>query len=74
MSGRKVRAFVDRIEGEMAVLLLGENEDTEVVLPASFLPEGGGEGAVLIVELRFDPEETARACHDLTRLMDELDS
>jgi hypothetical protein len=43
---RPVRAVVDRIEGEIAVLLLGE-EETRVELPLSRLPEGSHEGSWL---------------------------
>lgn len=44
---------VDRIEGSVAVLLDGA---TQVDVPSAWLPPGTGEGSVLIVTVRRDPE------------------
>lgn len=43
-----VRAVVDRIEGDLAVLLIGDDE-LERHLSAADLPEGVGEGTVVLV-------------------------
>lgn len=44
---------VDRIEGSVAVLLDGA---AQVDVPTSWLPPETGEGSVLIVTVRRDPE------------------
>jgi hypothetical protein len=54
-----LRAVVDRIEGAVAVLLVGERETLQ--LPVEELPPGTREGAVLTLLLRADPEATCDA-------------
>ena len=48
-----IRAFLDRIEGETAVLLL-DNEEV-IYLPARLLPAGAREGCWLEVRLPLRP-------------------
>ena len=51
-------AFIDRIEGSMAVLLIG---DTEKVIPKRQLPRGAKEGMWLTPDLKaIDHEMTER--------------
>ena len=59
--------FVDRIEDDVAVLLVG---DREIQIPASLLPKGTREGEVL--KLERDPEATARAKSRVGELRDSL--
>jgi hypothetical protein len=64
----KTKAVIDRVEEDLAVLIVGEEEDKLVVLRAS-LPQEVKEGQWLQVELEddriisavVDEEETARA-------------
>jgi len=42
MRPRTTRAFVDRVEGSAAVLVVGRREYS---LPAAALPDGAGEGS-----------------------------
>jgi hypothetical protein len=44
---------VDRIEGDVAVLLWG---DETVDVPRAWLPPGAGEGASLLITLQRDPD------------------
>ena len=46
-------AVVDRIEGEVAVLLVGEDE-VKVDFPKKYLPRGTKEGSVLDLSLGLD--------------------
>lgn len=50
--------FLDRIEGDVAVLLLDQRE---VKLPRALLPAGAKEGEVLQLSLTRDPAATERA-------------
>jgi len=50
--------FLDRIDGEVAVLLF---EDRELHLPRTLLPAGAQEGEVLQLSLVRDPAATERA-------------
>ena len=68
---RTLRGFVDRIEGDLAVVLLGD-AGREIVLPVSELPDGVGEGSVLAIEIRLDAERTEAAREDVSSLIDRL--
>jgi hypothetical protein len=66
VSERRIHAVVDRIEGDRAVLLVGDDE-AEHLVAASDLPEGATEGSWLTVRreapleiLGLDPEAEAR--------------
>lgn len=52
------RAFVDRLEGDKAVLLVGDDESTSVVIPIALLPEDAGAGSALTVSIRYEPKLT----------------
>ncbi len=64
----KTKAVIDRFEGDLAVILVGEEED-RLVVPLSSLPAGVEEGLWLQVEVEddrlinaiVDEEETANA-------------
>ncbi|GBD11871.1 hypothetical protein HRbin23_01551 [bacterium HR23] len=61
----KEKAVIDRIEGSLAVLLVGE-EEREMVVPLAHLPQGVEAGDWLRVEMEegrlvgatLDPQET----------------
>ena len=72
MNIRKIRAFVDRIEGGKAVLLLGEDEKQSSIIPKEILPEGVGEGAVLTMMLQYEPELTSEATEEVRNLINKL--
>ena len=70
MAELRLRAFLDRFEGDFAVLLLGD-EGEQVVWPAKLLPEGAVEGSVLCVTL--DADVTKAAEEDINSLIDRLE-
>ncbi|SFT53662.1 Protein of unknown function [Selenomonas sp. GACV-9] len=55
-----ISAYIDRIEGDLAVLLLGDDMK-KVNFPVSYLPENVGEGDYLKLELSYDKEATEQA-------------
>ena len=65
-----ISAYLDRFEGNLAVLLLGE-EEKKVNFPKSFLPEDAGEGDYLKIEISRDEEKTAEAEAEALRLLQE---
>ena len=73
----KEKVSIDRFEGELAVLLVGET-DRVVIVPRKQLPNGVKEGAWLLVEFEDnklvsaenDPEEAERA---RKRIMEKLE-
>ena len=52
-----MRAYIDKIEGPLAELRLGEDEETKLVVPKSALPKGVREGDVL--KLHFERDAAA---------------
>jgi hypothetical protein len=67
-----MKAVIDRVEGELAVLLLGDKGEFKLNLPISLLPEGCKEGEVLNVSFERDPEATDQARERVTGLMEKL--
>ena len=63
--------FLDRIEGDVAVLLDGKRE---VKLPRAYLPAGAREGDVLRLALTRDPEATKKVQQQVKNLRDKLGS
>ncbi len=61
-----ISAYIDRIEGDLAVLLLGEDM-RKVNFPVSYLPENTGEGDYLKLELSYDREATEQAEQEATK-------
>ncbi|MBE6073109.1 MAG: DUF3006 domain-containing protein [Selenomonas ruminantium] len=65
-----ISAYIDRIEGDLAVLLLGEDM-RKVNFPVSYLPENTGEGDYLKLELSYDKEATEQAEQEALDLLKE---
>jgi hypothetical protein len=68
----RVRAFVDRFEGDQAVLLIGDERSEAVVWPRAFLPSDATVGDVLEVTVETDAEETADRSRAIRRLLSDL--
>lgn len=71
MAEKHLRAYVDRFEGDCAIVLLGE-EGYQALWPVADLPEGVREGSVLSVTVRIDSEETRAAEDIIESLIDRL--
>lgn len=56
----EIRVFIDRIEEDRAVLLVGD-EALVASWPASLLPSGVREGEYCIIRWESDPNATAQA-------------
>ncbi|MBI3910792.1 MAG: DUF3006 domain-containing protein [Armatimonadetes bacterium] len=67
------RVWVDRIEGDHAVLLVGEGGRWQAIIPAAALPPGTGEGAALWLTLERDEEEERRIRTEVRTLMEDLE-
>ena len=66
-----MKAVVDRIEGEMAVLLLGDNE-VKIEVALAELPIGTKEGSWLKVGFELDPEGEKRQKDKIGGLLGKL--
>jgi len=67
-----MKATIDRIEGKMAVLLMGEDGKAKVNMPLSLLPEGSKEGDILSISIELDPEATEKAKERVAGMMEKL--
>ena len=66
-----MKAVIDRVEGKLAVLLIGD-ESTKLNIPLSLLPAGCKEGDVLNISFERDPEATGQAKERVSGLMEKL--
>jgi hypothetical protein len=66
----RLRLFVDRIEGDIAVVLMGEDESVKVDMPVKWLPKGVKEGTLLFMNAETDENDTDK--RSVKQLMDDL--
>lgn len=66
-----MKAVIDRLEGNFAVLLFDE-EEIKVALPRQLLPAGAREGSWLTVNLELDQERTQKQEEKIVGLLDKL--
>ncbi|MGH9754791.1 MAG: DUF3006 domain-containing protein [Blastocatellia bacterium] len=69
-SNEPIRAFVDRIESGLAVILLSDDSGVQFDLPLEYLPPGTEAGDHLVITFQLDPEsreETLRSVSELKR-------
>lgn len=63
---------LDRIEGNIAVLLLRDEESIKIDIPLFLLPPGSKEGDILNISIARDPLETEAAKERVSSLLDKL--
>ena len=69
MASRKLSVFVDRFEGDYAVLLVGE-DDMQVLWPIEHLPDDVAEGSIVSFTLRADTAATKEASEVINSLIE----
>lgn len=67
----RLRAVIDRFEGDLAVVLVGD-EEYRLDVPRRFLPPGAREGDVLALGWEIDRRETEARRERVRGLIDEL--
>ena len=67
-----IKAFIDRIEGEFAVLVLAGDPPVQFDLPLRALPEGLGAGDHLLLRIDPDPEAATATLRRVEELQREL--
>ncbi len=67
-----MKAVIDRIEGELAVLLLGDKGEFKLNFLLSLLPDGCMEGDVLNISVERDLGATEKAKERVSGLMEKL--
>lgn len=68
---KEFQIFVDRLEGDMAVLISCENAH-EMVIPKKYLPKDACAGSVLTAAFKLEPELTTRATERVCDLIAQL--
>ncbi len=69
-----IKAFVDRIESDLAVILLSDGSGVQFDLPLKYLPPGIEAGDHLIITFQLDPESresTLKSIADLKKQLTE---
>jgi len=66
-----MKAVIDRIEGDYAVVLFGDAE-VQVDIPVGLLPEGVEEGSWLRVSFELDTEGTQGQKEKIKDMLDKL--
>ncbi|MFW5998885.1 MAG: DUF3006 domain-containing protein [Bacillota bacterium] len=67
-----MKLTVDRIENDIAVLLIRPEEKEELQIPIRYLPEEVEEGDILKVDFTIDGEETKAAEKRVGNLINKL--
>ena len=67
-----MKAVIDRFEGELAVLLLGDKGEFRLNFPLSLLPAGCKEGDILNLSIERDLAATEQTKERVTDLMEKL--
>ncbi len=66
------KVTIDRIENNIAVLLVRPEETIRLSLPVSLLPEGSKEGDILSIDISKDEQETKQAKERVSSLLEKL--
>ena len=66
-----VKGFLDRIEGDYAVILLGKGEK-RVNWPQCLLPEGATEGQTLCFNLKIDLDSTKSSQDEVEEIWQKI--
>ena len=70
---KQIHAAIDRIEdGDRAVLLVGDDEKTQIEIPLSLLPEGVSDGDHLRIAISIDKQSRDAATSRVKSLQDKL--
>ncbi|MFB3766449.1 MAG: DUF3006 domain-containing protein [Methanotrichaceae archaeon] len=67
-----MKATLDRIEGEMAVILVRNDESTRLNIPVVMLPEGSQEGDILDISITRDEKETEDSKARVSSMIERL--
>lgn len=66
-----MHAVIDRFEGDLAVILVGD-EEIKVNIPKKLLPKGAKEGSWLKVSFELDPDATKKQEEKVSALLQKL--
>lgn len=67
-----VKVEIDRLEGDLAVLVLADDDKVKFNLPLKYLPEGVESGDHLTMSFKIDKESRAQVQREVEDLLREL--
>ncbi|GAB6286734.1 MAG: DUF3006 domain-containing protein [Methanoregula sp.] len=67
-----MRVTIDRIEGDVAVLISCEDDRMRLNIPVPLLPAGSREGDMLTMSIEREPDATFRARERVSGLISQL--
>ncbi len=67
-----IKAFVDRIEANLAVILFCDDAAVQFDLPVQYLPPGVRAGDHLLISFRLDPASAAATLENVSELKRQL--
>ncbi|RPJ24316.1 MAG: DUF3006 domain-containing protein, partial [Planctomycetaceae bacterium] len=68
------RATVDRSEGPTVILIPAGHPQARLLIARDLLPDGIGDGSVLLVQVKLDEEATAAGKREIARLQKDLEN
>ena len=71
-SNESIKAYVDRIESGLAVILLSDGSGVQFDLPLEYLPQGTEAGDHLLINFQLDPESREETLRNITELKKRL--
>jgi hypothetical protein len=69
---KSFKVTLDRIEEDIAVLLVRDEEKIKINVPLTLLPVGSKEGDILDIAITRDVQETEAAKERVTSLLEKL--
>jgi hypothetical protein len=67
-----IKAFIDRIESGMAVILLSDDSGVQFDLPLEYLPPGTEAGDHLVITFQLDPESREETLRNIAEMKKRL--
>ena len=71
-SNKPIKAFIDRIESGLAVILFSDGSGVQFDLPLEYLPPGTEAGDHLVIAFQLDPESREETLRNITELKKRL--
>lgn len=71
-SNEQIKAFVDRIESDLAVIALSDGSGVQFDLPLKYLPPGTKAGDHLVIIFQLDPESREATLQNILELKRQL--
>jgi len=71
-SNEQIRAFVDRIELGLAVIVLSDGSGIQFDMPLQYLPPGTKAGDHLVISFHLDPESREETLQNISELKRRL--